>query len=311
MTKQIARKLFHSSRITAALAFALLAALAIPSPLRAQDGKEADPSVALATALTAACKQNDTQFAIYLTVDNAASFKNLPADQRETVLHRLALVDGPGKPLLSSDAEGHTILHCESAAAAAELRFGAVRAHENLAFIPVRSGANGAGDPTEFGLVREAGGWRIISVGILLFDVSQLALRWEEQDIENHEIKAANALVDLADAIERYREAFGRFPEGLAELGPAPPNQVSPEQANLVEIDLARGTRDSYRFQYRVISDNDGNPSGFELTATPEPYAKSGKRSFLLDSEKVLHGADKRGDMATTDDPVISPKSEK
>ena len=164
--------------------------------------------------------------------------------------------------------------------------------------------------PTEFGLVREAGGWRIISVGILLFDVSQLAQRWEQQDLENHEIKAANALYDLANAIEHYHDAFGRMPEGLAELGPAPPNEVSPEQANLIEGDLAGGTRDGYRYQYRVLSDNDGNPTGFELTATPEPYAKSGKRSFLLDAERVLHGADKRGDMATKEDPVISAKTE-
>lgn len=307
---EIAKKLFAGRGIAASLAFALLAAFAIPSPLHAQDGKEADPSVALATALTAACKQNESQFAIYLTVDNAAAFKNLPADQRTTVLHRLALVDGPGKPLLSNDADGHTILHCESAGAAADLRFGAVRAHENLAFIPIRSGAGGSGDPTEFGLVREAGGWRIISVGILLFDVSQLAQRWEQQDLENHEIKAANALYDLANAIEHYHDAFGRMPEGLAELGPAPPNEVSPEQANLIEGDLAGGTRDGYRYQYRVLSDNDGNPTGFELTATPEPYAKSGKRSFLLDAERVLHGADKRGDMATKEDPVISAKTE-
>lgn len=309
MTKAvaIAQKLFDRNRAVATLAFALVAALTIPTALRAQDGKEADPSVALATALTAACKQNDTQFAIYLTVDNAAAFKSLPADQRNTVLHRLALVDGPGKPLLSNDADGHTILRCESAAASAELRFGPVRAHENLAFIPIRSAA---GEPTEFGLVREGGGWRLISVGILLFDVSQLANRWADQDLEIREIKAENALLDLADASDRYHAAFDQFPAALAQLGPAPKNEVSPDQANLIEADLAAGLRDGYRYQYRVLSDADGNPTGYEIAATPEQYGKTGKRSFVLDSEKKLHGADKHGEIATTDDPLISPKSE-
>ena len=227
MTKRITQNLFHRSSAVV-LTFALAATLAIPTALQAQDGKEDDPSVALATALTAACKQNDTQFAIYLTVDNAAAFKNLPADQRTTVLHRLALVDGPGKPLLSNDADGHTILRCESAAASAELRFGPVRAHENLAFIPIRSGASGGGDPTEFGLVREAGGWRLISVGILLFDVRQLASRWADQDLEIREIKAANVLLDLADAMDRYHEAFGSFPAGLTQLGPPPKTKFRP-----------------------------------------------------------------------------------
>jgi len=303
----LAQKLFNRHRALAMLAFALAAAITIPAPLHAQDGKEADPSVALATALTAACKQNDNQFAIYLTVDNAAAFKSLPPDQRTTVLHRLALVDGPGKPLLSNDGDGHTILRCEAPTATAELHFGAVRAHENLAFIPIRSAAS---EPTEFGLVREAGGWRLISVGILLFDVQQLATRWADQDLEIHEIKAANALLDLADAIDHYRDAFDQLPTSLAQLGPAPKNEVSPDQANLITADIAAGAHDGYRYQYRVISDADGNPNGFELAATPEQYAKTGKRSFLLDKDKKLHGADKHGDIATTDDPLISPKPE-
>lgn len=307
MTKQIARRLFHRNRAVAVLAFALAAALGIPTSLQAQDSKEADPSVALATALTAACKQNDTQFAIYLTVDNAAAFKSLPADQRTTVLHRLALVDGPGKPLLSNDADGHTVLRCESASASAELRFGPVRAHENLAFIPIRSAA---GEPTEFGLVREGGGWRLISVGILLFDVSQLASRWADQDLEIREIKAANVLLDLANAIDRYHESFGSFPAALAQLGPAPKNEVSPDQANLIEADLAAGLRDGFRFQYRVLSDADGNANAYEIAATPEQYGKTGKRSFVLDADKKLHGADKHGEIATTDDPLILPKPE-
>jgi len=307
MTKQIARRLFHRNRAVAVLAFALAAALGIPTSLQAQDSKEADPSVALATALTAACKQNDTQFAIYLTVDNAAAFKSLPADQRTTVLHRLALVDGPGKPLLSNDADGHTVLRCESASASAELRFGPVRAHENLAFIPIRSAA---GEPTEFGLVREGGGWRLISVGILLFDVSQLASRWADQDLEIREIKAANVLLDLANAIDRYHESFGSFPAALAQLGPAPKNEVSPDQADLIEADLAAGLRDGFRFQYRVLSDADGNANAYEIAATPEQYGKTGKRSFVLDADKKLHGADKHGEIATTDDPLILPKPE-
>ena len=305
MTKAIAQQLFRRHRGIAALA--LLTGLALPSTLRAQDGKEADPSVALATALTAACKQNDAQFAIYLTQDNAAAFKSLPADQRTTVLHRLSLVDGPGKPLLSNDADGHSILHCESAGTAAELRFGAVRAHENLAFIPIRSGT---GEATEFGLVREAGGWRLISVGILLFDVQQLAGRWADQDLEIHEIKAANALLDLSDAVDHYRDAFGQLPESLAQLGPAPKNEVSPDQANLITADIAAGAHDGYRYQYRVLSDADGNPNGYELSASPEQSGKTGKRSFLLDNAKKLHGADKHGDIATADDPEVAPKAQ-
>lgn len=302
---RIARRAALAAAPIAVLLAVLLETLALPATLHAQDGKEADPASALLSALTAACKQNDVQFAIYLTADNAAAFRNLPPDERATVLHRLAVVDGPGKPLLSNSTDGHTILRCDSAGAATELRFGAIRTHENLAFIPIRSSE---GDPTEFGLVRESGGWRLLSVGILLFDVPQLASRWAAQDAENHEVGAANALQDLTDAIDRYHEAYGMYPETLAQLGPAPKNEVSPDLANLITAEMATGTHEGYRYQYRVISDPDGNATGYEVSATPEQYGKTGKRSFLIDSDKRLHGADKHGDMATTDDPEVAAK---
>ena len=286
----------------AAALLALIAMLVMPARLRAQDGKEADPAAALSTALTAACKQNEVQFAIYLTADNAAAFKNLSSDQRATVLHRFALVDGPGKPLLSNGTDGHPVVRCEAASGTAELRFGATRAHENLAFIPVRSANT---EPTEFGMVREGGGWRLLSVGILMFDVAQLAERWAQQDAEEHENAAANILLDLGEAVDRYHEAYGQWPEKLAQLGPAPKNGVSPDQANLIPADVAGGLRDGYRYKYRLIDDADGNPSGYELEATPDQYGKSGRRSFLLDASKKLHGADKHGEMATAEDPVI------
>ncbi len=305
-TKKILGHAARRTAPTAAFLAVLLATLAMPATLRAQDGKESDPAAALLSALTAACKQNDTQFAIYLTADSAAAFRSLPADQRATVQRRIANVDGPGKPLLSSSTDGHTILHCDSAGGASELRFGAARARENLAFIPVHSGD---GDPTEFGLVRESGGWRLLSVGILLFDVPQLASRWAAQDAENHEMGVANALLDLTDAIDRYHEAYGMYPETLAQLGPAPKNEVSPDLANLITAEMASGAHEGYRYQYRVISDPDGNASGYEVAATPEQYGKTGRRSFLIDSEKKLHGADKHGDIATSDDPEITVKA--
>ncbi len=290
---------------TASALLALIATLTVPAPSRAQDGKEADPAAALTSALTAACKQNELQFAIYLTADNAAAFKNLSADQRTTVLHRFALVDSPGKPLLSNDADGHAVVRCEAAAGTAELRFGATRVRENLAFIPIRSGNT---EPTEFGLVRESGGWRLLSVGILMFDVAQLAERWAEQDLQSHEDSAANILLDLGDAIDRYHDAYGQLPEKLAQLGPAPKNEVSPDLANLIPADVASGQRGGYRYKYRVIDDADGNATSYELAATPEQYGKTGRRSFLLDSSKKLHGADKHGDLATAEDPIVETK---
>jgi hypothetical protein len=268
----------------------------------AQGSQEADPSAALVSALTAACKHDETQFATYLTADNATAFRALPIDQRNAILKRFSLTEDAGRPLLSTDQNGRSILRCQVASATAEFRFGSPRAGENLAFIPLQTVD---GDTSDVGMVRESGGWKIISVGLMLFDIHQLSGRWTEQETENREDDAIHSMRDLQTVIGTYQRAFDQLPESLQQLGPAPKNQVSPEQANLISAQLSSGTQNGYRFRYRIVTGTDGNPSGFELTATPEAYGKSGKRSFFLDAAGKFHAADKHGDTATADDPVL------
>jgi hypothetical protein len=266
---------------------------------------EADPSAALVSALSAACKRDEAQFTKYLTLDNAAAFRNLPVDQRAAVLNRLSLTDDGGHPMLSASQDGHPTLRCQVSAATAEFQLGAARAGENLAFIPVQIKG---GNVTDFGMVREAGGWRILSIGLVVFDIRQLAARWAEEETQSREVDAIHAVLDLQTAIGTYQRAFDEFPESLQQLGPAPKNQVSPEHANLIPAQLASGSVNGYRFRYRVVDGADGTPSGYEISAAPEAYGKNGRRSFFLDAAGKLHGGDKHGEIATADDPVASPE---
>ena len=111
----------------------------------------------------------------------------------------------------------------------------------------------------------------------------------------------------LGAAILAYREAFGRLPERLEQLGPPPENQgVSPENADLVDKEIAAGEKLGYRFRYRILPATEGEAK-FEVAATPLEYGKSGRRSFLLDSAGRLHGADKQGGVATPSDPLVEP----
>jgi hypothetical protein len=282
---------------------ALLAVLAGGTlPARAQETPAAGALSTLTEALSAACRQDATAFPRYLLPDSAAAYGTLPERERLAILRRFSLAQNPGRPLLSTSAAGATILRCESPGQTAEFHFGAVRAYDNLAFIPVEIAG---GEQTEFGLVRQGVGWRLVSLGLLLIDIPQLEKRWAEQDLEARERAAIRDLSQLADAIKTYQKAFGKLPETLAELGPAPPNQVSPEAAELVEKDLAAGEKDGYRFRYRILPQPNGAPTEFELAATPSEYGKTGRRSFFLDAQGKLHGADKGGAVATEDDPVI------
>jgi hypothetical protein len=270
---------------------------------RAQEGQETEPAAALTSALIAACRQKETQFARYLPAESAAAFRALPENEQADFLHRFSLLDAPGRPLVSNDAQNHSVVRCEATGASVEFRFGQERVHENLAFIPVRVGDNRS---TEFGLVREGSGWRILSLGLLLINVPELTKQWAEQELEGREAAAIKTLRALADAIGTYRRAFEKLPESLEQLGPAPKEGISPDAANLVDAQLAAGTHVGYRFRYRILpARNEGEP-GFELAASPIEYSKTGRRSFFLDAEGKLHGADHQGAVATAADPAIS-----
>jgi len=285
-------------------ALVLMAAGALTVPLaRAQDGQEVNPVAALTSALVGACRQNGTQFANYLTAENAKVFNDLAPTQRRDVLRRFVLLDAPGRPLLSSDSRGRTVLRCESPGATAEIRFAQERVSENLAFIPLEVSG---GRRTEIGMVREGSGWRILSVGLLLLNLTELKKQWAEQELQDKEAAAIEVLRGLADAVKTYRRAFGTLPENLRQLGPAPKEGVSPEAASLVDEELAAGEKAGYRFRYRIVPPKEqGREPTFELAAVPRTYGETGKRSFFLDQSGRLHGADKQGAVATAEDPII------
>ena len=281
---------------------ACLLALSIAIRTLAQDGHELDPAGSLAFALSAACRANEAQFENYLTADNAAAFRALPPDQRSAVLKRFALSEQTGKPLLSSDDHNHTVLRCTSPEGTAEFRFGEARVRETLAFIPV---SVNNGESTQFGLVRENSGWRLISLGLVLLDIPQLSKQWAAADLAAREDAAISDLRSLKDAIQTYRRAFGKLPDSLTQLGPAPKNQVSPDQADLVNDRLAAGSDGGYRFRYRIVPGAQEDESAFELAAMPEDYGKTGRRSFFVDANGRIHGADKHGELGSADDPAI------
>jgi hypothetical protein len=268
----------------------------------AQDGHETDPAPALSAALAAACRSNETQFANYLTVDSAAAFHALPQEQKTALMARFSLSDEPGKALLSSDAQNRTVLRCVAPQGTSEFRFGDARVRENLAFIPVDAVDS---QQTEFGLVKENGGWRLLSLGLVLIDVSQLSRQWAQGDLSAREDAAIQTLHDLGEAIQSYQRAYDKLPESLAQLGPAPKGEISDEQASLINKDLAGGDSVGYRFRYRVVPGAQEGDTAFEVVAMPDAYGKSGKRSFLLDAAGKVHGADKHGELASSGDPLV------
>jgi hypothetical protein len=281
-------------------------------PVRAQERSDVvapDPASTLASLLSAACRQNQAQFVKYFTAANVKAFEDLSDDSRAAVVKRFSLSDAVGRPLLSADADSHPVIRCEVPGATTEFHLGAVRLQENLAFIPVEI-SNGPA-PTQFGLVRESGSWKLISLGLMLFDIPQLSKQWSAQDLAEREKAVVQTLAQLAEEVRHYRSIFGKLPDTLAQLGPAVKDEVSADAAQLVNADIAAGSMDGYRYRYRLIPASTPADAVFELAAAPEQYGKTGRRSFLMDSTGKVHGADKKGGLATAQDPAVDAGTDK
>jgi len=289
----------------------------LPSAVRAQARAvaqaKADPAAALAATLTAACRHDQAAFAAHLTAQTAGVFRQLPESQRAKLLGRLVMLETPGKVLLSTSAQGRTVVRCESGGIVTEMRFGAAEVQENLAFVVVEAPRDGeATRSVRFGLVREAGEWRLLSVGLLLMDLPVMAQEWVESDLRASEAGAVASMRKIADALRIYQRGFDKLPEALEQLGPALKEGISPDRAALLDDSLAVGQSGGYNFRYVIVpaaatveeSERD-KAAGFALAATPVQYGQAGRRSFYLDSDGVLRGADKHGEVATPGDPRI------
>ncbi|MGO9640674.1 MAG: hypothetical protein ACLP1Y_05130 [Candidatus Acidiferrales bacterium] len=306
----------RTGRVALALLLLFFSAAAIHAQTPAAPATNAqagEAANALASTLSAACREDWADFATHLTAESAQAFRGLPATQRTALMQRMVQLDEAGKPLLSTSSDGYPILRCGTPTITTEMHFGATQVRENLAFISIDVPSPGEGTRSiRFGMVREGGDWKLLSVGLLLLDIPTLEQQWERSDLEAREEAAVEDLRDLAHALDTYRNAFGLLPDSLAQLGPAPKEGISSDAAGLIDAQLAAGSKDGYTFRYRIVpavgaeTPEDANKkSGFEIAATPYDYGKTGKRSFFLDSSGVLRGADKQGVVATADDPRL------
>jgi type IV pilus assembly protein PilA len=275
------------------------------------------PSLALRQALSAACRQDETEFTKYLTTRNAQTFSTLTQGARVALMKRFVLLNEPGKPSLITGSAGRPLVRCETPVGAAELQIGGADVDDNLALLPVeiRDATDTVGENVlhvKMGLVREHGEWKLISVGLVLLDLPSLAVEWDAAQVESTEKIAVESLKAIGDAVEKYRRTYTRLPDSLANLASPAKGAPSAEAAGMLEPDLAAGARSGYNFRYILASNSTlGAPAKYALAATPQVYGRTGKRSFFTDGDGVIHGADRQGSVGSAADPKVDlPKAE-
>src|SRR5579871_6391345 len=275
------------------------------------------PSLALRQALSAACRQDETEFTKYLTARNAETYATLTEGARVALMKRFVLLNEPGKPSLVTGAAGRPLVRCETPVGAAELQIGGADIDDNLALLPVeiRDATDTVGESVlhvRMGLVREHGEWKLISVGLVLLDLPSLAAEWDAAQIGETEKTAIESLKDIGEAVEKYRRTYARLPDSLANLASPAKGAPTAEAAGMLDPDLAAGARSGYNFRYVLASNSTlGAPAKYALAATPQVYGRTGKRSFFTDGDGVLRGADRQGGVGGVSDPKVElPKAE-
>lgn len=269
------------------------------------------PSAALKAVLSAACSQNQTEFARFLTARSREAFTRMTPQARVSLMKRFVLLNEPGKPTASTNPAGRPILRCQTPDVTTEMQIGGAELRENIAFLPteLRDTTDTTGASVRqvtMGMVREDGDWKVLSLGLLLLDLPSLEVEWDTAEIDSTEKNAIDSLKKVSSAVEAYRNKYAHLPESLANLGPPLHGSANGESSGLVDSDLANGIKSGYSLRYVIVGASTlGAPAKYELAATPLQYGRTGLRSFFRDSNGGLHAADRHGAVGSEADPKV------
>jgi type IV pilus assembly protein PilA len=97
-----------------------------------------------------------------------------------------------------------------------------------------------------------------------------------------HETAAIEQIRTIHVAETQYYAQFGKYAASLAVLGPPATGATGPEAAGLIPKKLADGRKSGYTYAAALTGD------GYAVTAMPEKFGNTGRRSFYSDQTLVV-----------------------
>lgn len=97
------------------------------------------------------------------------------------------------------------------------------------------------------------------------------------------EVVVIREIQTIHQAQTQYLSQFGDYAASLAELGPPTSGAVGPRAAYLIPASLASGEKDGYVFTMTKT------PSGYAVNANPKVFGSTGRRTFYLDQDGIIH----------------------
>ncbi|HYL74222.1 MAG TPA: DUF2950 family protein [Bryobacteraceae bacterium] len=87
----------------------------------------------------------------------------------------------------------------------------------------------------------------------------------------------------IGQAEMQYASLFGKYAATLAELGPPAAGTAGPQAAELIPGKLASGEKNGYLYTLTLT------PLGFAVNANPKEFGNTGRRTFYMDQNGVVH----------------------
>ncbi len=122
----------------------------------------------------------------------------------------------------------------------------------------------------------------LIVIAIILVIAAIAVPQMNKQLMAAHEMAAIRQITTIHQAETQYYSQFGRYAVSLTELGPPASGNPGPAAADLIPKVLADGKNSGYVFAVQA------SPTGYAVTATPEAFNSSGRRTFFSDQTLVV-----------------------
>jgi type IV pilus assembly protein PilA len=123
----------------------------------------------------------------------------------------------------------------------------------------------------------------LIVIAIILIIAAIAVPKLNSTRMNAQEMAAVRQIHTIHTAQIQYYSQFQRYAATLAERGPPTSGAAGPQASDLIPKGLADGKATGYIFVVQAT------PTGYNVTANPEAFGNTGRRTFFSDQTQVIH----------------------
>ncbi len=122
----------------------------------------------------------------------------------------------------------------------------------------------------------------LIVISIILVILAIAVPKMNTQMQGAREMAVIREIGTIHQAETQYYSQFGKYAGNLSQLGPPISGPDGPEAANIIPKVLAEGKKNGYTYSVSAT------PTGYAVTAVPDSFGNSGRRTFYSDQTLVI-----------------------